>query len=204
LTAFEDGLWRRLVEDHGAERVVVAHAAPRRRTERPLLIGGGVTALAGVGAGLALALGAFASAPPAYALTRNAAGSITITINDLETAAPQLNARFAAMGIEETVVPVQANCPVKAGSPDLQGAPLLVDPQEQRSDTLTFYPGDRWLAPGFTGIIAAEQLPDGKVAMAIEAIRPPVPSCFPATAYRIQRAGTAKNGIPIFQVVRAS
>jgi hypothetical protein len=53
-----------------------------------------------------LALGAFQNrrggrrlvAVPAYALTRHANGSITITINDLATGIPALNARMKALG----------------------------------------------------------------------------------------------------------
>jgi hypothetical protein len=44
-------------------------------------------------------------------------------------------------------------------------------------------------------VVAAEQLPNGEVAMAMEAIKPPVPTCFPATAYNAVQTGDA-NGVP--------
>jgi len=58
-----------------------------------------------------LGVKAATTAPPAYAVTRNPDGSVTVTINEPATGMPQLNAKFAEMGINETVVPVQANCP---------------------------------------------------------------------------------------------
>ena len=197
MTAFEDGLWTRLVDEHDADRVCL-RVGPNQSSRRPLLIGGSLTALAATAAVGTLVLTAATSAPPAYALTQNADGSITVTINDVETAAPALNARFAAMGIDETVVPVTSSCPTSGSPSGFQGAPLFVYPQEKTSDTLTFTPGRKYLAPGYTGVLAAEQLPDGEVAMAVGAVQPPVPSCYPTTAYRMQQTGTTTNGTPIF------
>jgi len=162
-------------------------------------------ALLGSGAGIvavavaAVVLGAGPAAQPAYALTENPDGSITVTINDVETAIPALNARFAAMGIDETVVPVEANCP-----PTTAFSGLFVYPQATTSETLTFTPGDKNLDPGYTGVIAAEQLSNGEVAIAAEAIKPPIPSCFPTTAYTMHRTRTTANGTPVYQFTPAT
>ena len=199
MTAFEDGLWTRLVDEHDADRVCL-RVGPNQSSRRPLLIGGSLTALAATAAVGTLVLTAATSAPPAYALTQNADGSITVTINDVETAAPALNARFAAMGIDETVVPVTSSCPTSGNPSGFPAVPLFVDPNAKTSDTLTFTPGRRYLDPGYTGVLAAEQLPDGEVAMAVGAIKPPVPSCLPTTAYRVQQTGTT-NGIPTFHAI---
>jgi hypothetical protein len=202
MTAFEDGLWTRLVEEHDADRVALQPAS-EPSSKRPLLIGGGLTSLAAVTAAGVVALTAATSPPPAYALTQNPDGSITVTINDLESAVPALNARFAAMGIDETVVPVEASCPTTGDASQFPGVPLFVAPQETTSDTLTFSVGHKYLEAGYTGVVAAEQLPDGEVAMAVGAIRPPVPSCFPTTAYRLRKTGTT-NGIPSYQATPAN
>ncbi len=160
----------------------------------PLISSGAVLA----GAAVAAVLLASPATQPAYALTQNPDGTVTVTINDVETAAPALNAKFASMGIDERVVPVEANCPSSTTS----GASLdlFADPQATASDTLTFAPGHKYLDPGYTGVVAAEQLPNGEVAIAVEAIRPPVPSCFPTTVYKMQRTGTTSNGTPIYQI----
>ena len=49
MTAFDDGLWARLVDEHGADRVVLG-PAPQQRSRRPLLVGvTGVAAASGAG-----------------------------------------------------------------------------------------------------------------------------------------------------------
>jgi hypothetical protein len=192
MTAFEDGLWERLMDDHDAD--LVSMTAPRARgARRPVVIGGGVTGLAAVTTAAVLGIGAATNAPPAYAMTQNADGSVTVTINDVADSIGGLNAKFAAMGIEETVVPVESNCPDTGGVED----ELQLYPEASMGEALTFKPGApaSWKQYGLTGVIAAEQLPNGQVAMAMEAIKPPVPSCFPTTAYKFVQIGD-DNGVP--------
>jgi hypothetical protein len=186
MTDFDEGLWARLVDEHDAHHIAL-EAGPGQITKRPLLLGGSVTALAGIVTVAVLAINA-TSAPPAYALTKNADGSVTVTINDLATAIPELNARFAKMGIDETVVPARADCASSANA--LQ---LFAYPGEKVTDTLTFVPGRRYLAPGFTGVVAAEQLPGGEVAMAVGAVKPPVPNCFSSIVYNPRTMGALKG-----------
>src|SRR5262249_54987871 len=61
MSAFDDGLWTRLVDEHDADRVILG-SVPKPRSRRPLLVGmSGVAAVsaAGVlGVGLSLAGGA--------------------------------------------------------------------------------------------------------------------------------------------------
>jgi hypothetical protein len=183
MTAFEDGLWARLVDEHGADRVTLA-CAPKQTRKRPLVVGGSLTALAAISAAAVLAINAVTSAPPAYALTKHADGSITVTIHQLATAVRALNARFARMGIDEKVVPVKASCATPAAPPM-----SFVDPHLRANDTLTFTPGRKGLQPGYAGVLAAQQLPHGHIAMAMEWIKPPVPSCFSTPAYRLMKGG---------------
>ncbi len=135
---------------------------------------------------------------PAYALTRNADGSITVTIHDLQTALPALNARLAALGAHTRIVPVEGSCP--AGNPALGGA-LMVYPRMTATDTITIGTGSR--EPGYTNVVAAEQLPNGEVALVLESTTLPVPSCFPTTVYILRSTGRVNNGIPIYQFVPA-
>ena len=166
---------------HGRRRFA---GKPNRR---PLLVGGGVAGLAAVMAAAVLIATAATSAPPAYALTQNPDGTVTVTINELATAIPQLNAKFAQMGIEETVVPVTTNCS--------SSVPLDIDPTGKTTDTVTLTAGGKWLAPGYTGVLAAEQLANGQIAMFVGALKPPVPSCFSATT-ALGAPHTGANGIP--------
>jgi hypothetical protein len=186
MTDFEDALWERLVEEHDAD--CVSLEAPRRHaSRRPLAIGGGVTALAGATVATVLAIGATTGAPPAYAMTQNADGTFTVTMNEIATAIPALNAKFAQLGIEETVVPVTASC--------TSHMPLVLGP-EKMSDTVTVAPGGKWVPPGYTGVLAAEQLANGQVAMFVGTVKPPVPSCFSATTALSLEPGTATTGTP--------
>lgn len=196
MTAFEDALWTQLVDEHDADRVTLS-GGPKRDHRRPTIVGGSLTVAA-----IAVATGVIAlsgtGAPPAYALTQNADGSFTVTIHDMSAAIPELNARFRQMGIDETVVPVETSCPAQPDNGPAQG--LQVDDQETGDMTLTFNPKQSHLAPGFHGVLAAEQLPNGEFATVVGAYQT-VPSCFPTTAYKLVRVGTTAAGLPEYEPV---
>jgi hypothetical protein len=156
-----------------------------------------VTGLAAVTAAAVVGIGAATSAPAAYALTRNADGTVTVTINDVANSVAAVNGKFAAMGMDMTVVPVQPTCP-DTGNMDDQ---LMLAPGRSLSDSLTFTPGG--VQPGYTGVIAAEQLAGGQVAMTEEAVKPPIPRCFPTTAYTTVKIGD-KNGTPAYRIKLAT
>jgi hypothetical protein len=120
MSAFEDRLWTYLADVHRADDVNSKRAtAPRgrwaaiARTRRPhvAITAGALGVIAAAAVAVVPLVSATASTQPAYALTQNADGSITVTFNDLQTAIPQLNARFAAMGIDEAVVRSRAVAP---------------------------------------------------------------------------------------------
>lgn len=188
MTEFEDGLWERLVQEQGADGVSLT--LPRDDAgRRPLMIGGGLTAVVAVTAVGVLGVGALTAAQPAYAMTENADGSYTVTINDVATAIPELNAKFAQMGIEETVVPVTDDCT------NSNVLPLDLDPKMKMSDTVTLGPGRKYLDPGYTGMLAAEQLSNGEVATFMGAVKPPVPSCVSATTAISPNGTVGANGV---------
>jgi hypothetical protein len=170
MTAFDNGLWTRLVEDRDADRVVLA-PPPRPRRTRPAVLTLGAVAIAAAVTALVLVFSATTSTPPAYALTLHSDGTATITLHDLTTGIPALNARLAKLGIKSTVVPIRAGCRVRGFG--------LLAARGSLSETVTV--GNRWIPSGYRGFLAAEQLPNGKIAMAIGTMKPPIPSCFPAT-----------------------
>ncbi len=66
MTAFEDGLWERLVYEHAADRVALGRV-PERKSRRRLLVGvSGIAAASGVGV-LAAVLSLFGGASTAFA-----------------------------------------------------------------------------------------------------------------------------------------
>jgi hypothetical protein len=167
MSAFSRELWTHLVDAHGADRAVLPTAESRRRP-RAIVAAVGAIAVA-VTVAVVLALSATTGTPPAYALTQHADGTVTVTVHDIATAIPALNARFAQMGIAETVIPVRAGCPTRG---------LIRYPGASMSTSLTLRSGRRNLNPGFTGVLAAERLPDGQIGLTVGATRPPVPSCY--------------------------
>jgi hypothetical protein len=179
MSTFEDRLWTYLADEHGASEVMStrtrAEASLRSRVaqalRRPVVMT--MSALGVVAAAVALLVSVTASTQPAYALTYNADGSITVTINDLQAAIPQLNARFAAMGVDETVIPITQSCQTQLA--------VLEYPQSAASDTLTFTPneGHKYLAPGFDGVLAAGYTSSGQLLVFIGAMKSPLPACFP-------------------------
>jgi hypothetical protein len=66
MTAFDDGLWTRLVDEHGADRVAL-DPGPQRRDRRPLLLGASGVAVACVAGALAVALSLAGEASNAFA-----------------------------------------------------------------------------------------------------------------------------------------
>ena len=105
-----------------------------------------------------------------------------MSINDIETAIPALNAEFQKDGIDETVIPVEADC-------TNPGIGVVTYPGATPSTTITLVPGRKYLAPGYDGVLAAEQLPDGTVALGEGAMKPPLPSCFNTTAGAVPTSG---------------
>lgn len=145
--------------------------SPRHRRRQPGFItaGAGLIAVAAVVLALLL-LGATTNPPAAYALTQNADGTVTVTLRDLATAAPALNARFARLGIDETVIPITASCKNRETA--------FVSASASLHESLTLTAGRKYLLSGWQGVLAAKQLPGGRVGLIFGAAKLPLPSCF--------------------------
>jgi hypothetical protein len=112
----------------------------RRTRRRPRLLAGGTLGLAGVGAALVLALSAGgAAAPPAYAITHRADGTVLVKFNTLNPKHPYLGAvdhMLVAKYQEEILVnyapgpatvPGPVNCtPTRDADPGLPRTPVKV------------------------------------------------------------------------------
>ena len=102
MSKYTDRLWQDLVREHGPNLAHVDRPEPSRARalRRPRVLAGSMLGLAGVGAGLALALSA--GSTPAYAVTTNSDGSVLVTLNQ-NSALPQANAKLASMGTHEQI-----------------------------------------------------------------------------------------------------
>jgi hypothetical protein len=116
MTKFSDQLLDDLMREHGP---ALAHARPpaypRRRVtaRRTLVAGGGTLVVAGAIAGTLVA----GSGTPAYAVTKNPDGSITLAVYQASGIAGA-NDRIHRLGDEQVVV-----VPVKAGCPSISSLP---------------------------------------------------------------------------------
>ena len=160
-------------------------SVPRRSRRRTFqLAAASTTALAAIAAAAVLVVSATTGVSPAYALTNNADGSITISLNNLITGIPQLNARLQQMGINYTVIPVTQNC--STSTPVLGAAPGSL------SETITI--GTQNMEPpGVDGYLAAKQLPNGQIGLGIGGMKAPLPTCFSPTLMKTQPSSTPNS-----------
>ena len=153
-----------------------------RSAGHPRIVAGGATAAVAATAAV-LALGAATTAPPAFAVTDNRDGSVTITLNEI-TGVSGLNAELASMGIAVRAVPVVSGCnaPVRVVGPDgsLQPASTLVvsqlptNPRTGSQSTLRAITVAPPPTPGQTEILAAS---NSGIDLLGQIVQGQVPSC---------------------------
>jgi hypothetical protein len=176
MTRFEDRLISELIEEHGSALATVQRPASGRSSGRPLWIAGGVVAVAGVAAiGITLVGG---GSSPAYAVTQNSDGTVTLTLNEL-SGIDGANQRLHQLGLPVTVVPLTTGCnaPVSA-APSAPSMPKL------GTNDVTFSVRD---IPAGDGLLVAVGSADSTppvrngtaVSLAEQLIRGPAPSCLP-------------------------
>jgi hypothetical protein len=181
MTSFEDQLWSDLVREHGdrmgadiTQTAALAvsetgHREPRAlRVRRAAILSGTALATAGAATVAVLALTA-SSVPPAFAVTDNSDGSITVTLREI-SAVSGLNAEFARRGLNARAVPFSATCPVKGYA---NAMPAGTD-----IDTYTVTLDPRLVPDGYTAVVAATQTAAGAVELTQGAVPSPAPACF--------------------------
>jgi hypothetical protein len=176
MSSFEDGVWNHLVQEH--EPDLVEFSLPRSTRWSALRSGPGrlVALSAALGTSIAaavVALTVFTGSTAAYAFTANDNGTATVSLNDLSTGIPALNQLFAEKGIRETVVPIEAGCTATDMEPQAYTDSAGLD----QSVTV----GNQWIPAGYNGFLAARQMPNGQILMAMGTMPGPIPACFPAT-----------------------
>jgi hypothetical protein len=106
-------LWADALARGGSPRPPARRAFRRlswpRSTRRRTVVLGTAVGIAGVAAVIVVALGTF-SASPAYAVTKNPDGTITITLSQF-SALPALNRELARDGLPLKAVPATSDCP---------------------------------------------------------------------------------------------
>jgi hypothetical protein len=109
MTKFADQLFDDLMQEHGpALTAMRAPAAPKRRVAHPVRLAGVAGGVAAVAAGVGLLVPG--GGTPAYAVTSNANGSVTLDVYD-QSGIAGANAALHKLGQQVVVVPVKASCP---------------------------------------------------------------------------------------------
>lgn len=169
MSTFEDRLWSQLVREHGDQMQLPTIKANSAR-RRPALITG--TALAAVVAAAAVIILTATTSTPAYAVTRNSDGTVTVTLGDV-AAITALNAELARDGIAAKAVPLTADCPIH-GFPNPM--PAGTNPSTY---TITIVPAD--IPAGYTAVLAVGENASGQLSLAQGAFPSPAPVCFNTT-----------------------
>ena len=171
MSTFEDRLWTALVREHG-EEMRPQPIETNQRTHRPAILTGTALAGAGLTAAVVLAFTATTSTPPAFAVTDNPDGTVTVRLNDV-SAITSLNAELARDGLDAKAVPLTAGCATR-GFP--HPMPAGTNPSTY---TITIVPGD--IPSGYTAIVAASENASGQVSLVQGAWPSPGPSCINST-----------------------
>jgi hypothetical protein len=172
MTKFADQLYDDLMRQHGSALAAARPPAASRRhlaSRRVLLtVGGGGLAVAATVAGLV-------AGNPAYALTTNSDGTITLSIYQAAGIA-QANAKLHQLGDDVVVVPIRPGCPPlrpPAVSPKGKLVSLGVSRSRNGSITVSGH------APaGDIQVVGFETAPDGSATVS-QVSSPPAPACMP-------------------------
>ncbi|MGI5505516.1 hypothetical protein [Lentzea sp. CA-135723] len=166
MTTFKDKLLSDLMREHG-ETVEEAPTRPVRST-RPLLVAAGALVLAGVAT-----VAIVNNDSPAYAVTKNADGTVTVTIKDIK-GVDGANAKLREYGINAKAVPMSRDCAeLDESRMDARDYRL---PDHGEDGSLTFRPGD--LPDGYKVLLGISNLPDRGNGLGFTGpVRDPAPNC---------------------------
>ena len=179
MTKFADQLFTDLMQEHGPMLDAVHLPQRRPAVPRPVWLAAGVVGMAGaITAGVTIAGGG----SPAYAVTDNGDGTVTVSIDQL-TGVDGANGALRTKGDRVAVVPVRAGCPsfesLPVATPGPSQHPEIVGQASSSSkggssNTITI--GTRSIPAGDVVLIAAIKNSNG-IGLAMELIKAPAPSC---------------------------
>ncbi len=194
MSNFEDQLWSQLLHERGeqmraAPRATAALASsvtatrtatPRaHRLPRPALFTGSALGIAGLATAGVLAL---TGAPPAFAVTKNADGTVNVSLSDLSDL-PALNQELAQDGIPVTAVPISASCSATGAlnNPSGEQMPSISAGHQEPSDVVTIDPSQ--IPSGDIGVLGASLAASGQIELVFGETTPPAPSCLNSAAF---------------------
>jgi hypothetical protein len=176
MTKFEDQLFTDLMQEYRPvlQRIQRPAATGRRAVPRPAWLAAAAAGIAGVATVSVLLSGG----SPAYAVTQNAGGTVTISVSRPAGVAGA-NARLHALADQVVLVPVRPGCPAISSLPAASWPPTarpITGTMTKAADgTVTV--SARGIPSGDTMLIPVLTRPDGIMYLTPHLIKGPAPSC---------------------------
>jgi hypothetical protein len=187
---FEERLLGDLVRQHGVAVSEFVRPAPRLSRTRPLVMAAGALTIAG---SIAVAVTTFGGNTPAFAVSRDADGAVTLSISDIR-AVDAANAELRRIGAPVVAVPMTADCKdtfeIDEGFVGESSGSVTSAGGGEGSVTVQ----TKGLRPGSMLVVAAKK--DGDVLTLSEgvAVRGKVPGCLPDLPERSGDSGGPGGG----------
>jgi hypothetical protein len=174
MTKFADQLFDDLMQEFRPtlDSIELPAARARRTVPRPVWLAAGTVGMAGAITAGVVVLG---GGTPAYAVTQNTDGTVTVSINQLSGVAGA-NDKLHNLGEPVVVVPVRPGCVSITSLPHVTGTHqdirASVDMTKDGSITVNV----RGMPAGETALLATSSSPRG-ITFALALVKGPVPSC---------------------------
>jgi hypothetical protein len=176
MTKFEDQLFTDLMAEYRPVLQRLERPAPpaRRPVPRPVWV---AASAAGVAGAVTAGVVGFGGTTPAYAVTRNADGTVTLAISS-PAGVPGANAKLRVLGSHVVVVPARPGCPAitSLGRP-ASGQATRTAGSAALSKDGSITVDVRGIPAGDTAVVAATTLPGGGMTLAEQLVRGPAPAC---------------------------
>ena len=199
---YEDVLWDEIVESH-CDELADLRLPPPAPARRPKALVG-ATVLTAAGAGVAvIVISASSTTVPAYAVTRNPNGSVSVTLRRLSAIA-DVNARLKALDVRAVVTRTGSECS-SVPTEIVRVSTVSVSPSTAPGDlspTQVTVPGAH-ARPDALHVLIALRSAGGRVALVEGQSNAPVPSCvreiriFAGGQVQIIGSGTSGSSGPV-------
>jgi hypothetical protein len=174
MTRFADQLFTDLMTEYSPTLAdTELRPAARHIVPRQVWLAAGVVGMAGaITAGVAVSGGG----TPAYAVTENPNGTVTISINDPSGIAAA-NDTLHRLGLPVVAVPARPDCPPIGSLPRIDDPPHRVSITVGGTDEGSVLVDARGLPADDIAVVAAQRQPDGKMSLAMMLTKKPAPAC---------------------------
>ncbi|ONI71024.1 hypothetical protein ALI144C_51665 [Actinosynnema sp. ALI-1.44] len=172
-TTFRDALAQHAERRQGEQDILMAleqAEKPVRGRSRYVWVAAGAVALAGAAIVGTTLLG---SSPAAYAVNKNADGTVTVSIKDIQSIEPA-NAKLRELGVRAKAVPTTSSCAPLDESTIYRGAEW----NTAYSDTDSSVTFSAKIPEGYTMLLTVSDKPDRGSGIGFTApVKDPAPSC---------------------------